>query len=304
MSSKLARTSTVVSKPSTKRYPKGGQSTARKRKRAYKPRNKKNMMISRAPFVETKSRTHEDTRVDFPALTDRNVFTAYNTQHNHMNPDSFLAMNQGLEETQMLGRAIYAKYLKMKISVRFPQPSFQVAGQDMIIPNIPQRYELVWGFVNSTQWTGTTTPNAPNATLSDVHTHINQRVIDYFNEQKDYLRFIPKRASTIQIVGRRKVYPSKKYLQITNSHDNTMSADTLTGVIPDFNTSIKWPMMKKVYYEKTAKMSAGLSGFFPNYNKLPFCVLVNPDWEQLPSANRILYCPMIAYNDCIWFSDS
>lgn len=299
MPSKLARTSTVVAKPTTKRYAKSGAP----RRKAYKPRNKKKMMIARAPFVETKSRTHEDTRSDFPTLTDRNVFTAYNTQHFHMNPDSFIAMNQGFEETQMIGRAIYAKYLKMKISVRFPQPAFQVAGASMIIPNIPQRYELVWGFVNSTQWTGTTTPNAPNATLTDIHTHINQRVIDYFNEQKDYLRFIPKRASTIQIVGRRKVYPSKKYLQIVNSHDN-VSADTLTGVIPDFNTSIKWPMMKKVHYDKTAKMAGGLPGFFPNFNKLPFCVLVNPDWEQLPSSNRILYCPMIAYNDCIWFSDS
>lgn len=299
----LARQTTYVGRPKTKRYRKGGPSTAVRRKKAYRPRNKKAMLIKRAPFVETKSRTHEDTRVDFPNLTDRNVFTTFNTPHAHINPDSFLAMQQGLEETQMIGRAIFAKWLKMKISVRFPQPYFNVGSNAMIIPPCPQRYELIWGFVNSSQWTGTTTPSAPNATLADVHAFINHRIVDYVNEQKDYLRFVPKRASTLQIIGRRKVYPSKKYLQITDSHDN-VGADTLTGVIPDFNTSISWPMMKKVHYEKTSKLDNGLPGFYPNYSRLPFAVLVNYDWENLPSTNRILYCPMIAYNDCCWFSDS
>lgn len=279
------------------------QSKKTNAKKAYKPKAKKNMMKKRAPFVETKSRTHEDTRSDFPALMDRNNFTAYNTQHVHLNPDSMLAHQQGFEEIHMLGRSIFAKYLKMKVSVRFPQPAFSVAGKAQVIPDRPQRYELVWGFVNMTNWTGNTTPSAPTASLVDLHNHINQRVVDYFNEKKDYLRFIPKRASTISIIGRRKVYPSKKYLQVVNSHDN-VGADTITGTIPDFNTSISWPMMRKIQYEKTNNISDGVSGFYPNYNRLPFAVLVNFDWEDLPSSDRVIYCPQVAYNDCLWYSDS
>lgn len=273
---------------------------------AYKPQQKKNMMIRRAPFVETKSRTHEDVIADFPALVGRNAFTAYNTALLNMNPDSFLCMKQGLEENQMIGRAVFAKYLKMKISIRFPQPSFVINGKNQIIPDRPQRYYLLWGFVNSTNWTASTSPQANTATLADVHTHINQRLIDYFNDQKDYLRFIPKRASTLTIIGRRKVYPSKKYLQVTNSHDN-VGADTITGVIPDFNTSVYWPLKKKIHYEKTNNIQDDQNqtfGFYPNYNRLPFCVLVNPDHSDLPSVDRILYCPQVAWNDALWYSDS
>ena len=263
-------------------------------------------MVRRAPFVETKSRTHEDVLVDFPSLTARNVFTAYNTGHLNMNPDSFLAMQQGLEENQMVGRSVFAKYLKMKITVRFPQPSFLVNGKNQIIPLVPQRYELIWGFVNSTNWTAATTPSAPNVTLVQVHNHINQRVIDYLNEQKDYLRFIPKKASTLTIIGRRKVFPSKKYLQSTTAYDN-LGTDTIVGVIPDFNTSVSWPMKRKIHYEKTNDIedNTGASpGFYPNYNRLPFCVLYNPDYEDLPSVDRYLYVPQVAYNDAMWFSDS
>ena len=45
-------------------------------------------------------------------------------------------------------------------------------------------------------------------TLFDINTHINQRVTDYINEQKDKLRFIPKKASTIRIEGRRRIRPN------------------------------------------------------------------------------------------------
>lgn len=300
-SGKLVRQSTAVRKPRVGRKKALKVTTKRG---AYRKPQKKNMMIRRAPFVETKSRTHEDAIVDFPSIAIRNDFQVYNSQHVHLNPDALLTMQQGLEETQMVGRSLFAKYLKMKISIRFPQPSFSVAGSPQEIPQVPQRYYLVWGFVNATNWTGNTSPKVNTATLTDVHNWINQRVVDYFNEQKDYLRFIPKKMSTLQIIGKRKVYPSKKYLQVVNSHDN-VGADTITGVIPDFNTSINWPMMRKYSYEKTSALSATTPGFYPNYNRLPFCLLVNPDWDDLPSGSqRVLQVPQIAYNDCLWYTDS
>lgn len=292
---------TVMGRKKRPARPKAGYTSKRG---AYKPQNKKAMMNRRAPFVETKSRTHEDVLVDFPSVAQRNEFQVYNSPHVALNPDSLLTMQQGLEETQMTGRTVFAKYLKMKVSIRFPQPAFSVGGTPQIIPNVPQRYYLCWGFVNATNWTGQTIPKVNTASLVDVHQWVNQRVVDYFNEQKDYLRFIPKRMSTLQIIGKRKVYPSKKYLQVVNSHDN-VGADTITGVIPDFNTSLYWLMMRKLSYEKTSDLTGGTAGFYPNYNKLPFCVLVNPDWEDLPSGSaRALQCPQIAFNDCLWYSDS
>jgi len=130
-------------------------------KGAYKKANKKNMMRKRAPFIETKSKTHEDLIVQFPGLVDRSEWRTYNTEAAHFNPETFYMFKRGMEENEVIGNSVYAKYLKMKLGIRFPQPAFTVSGMKKQIPMTPQNYELIWGFVpNSFQWTGQTTPTA------------------------------------------------------------------------------------------------------------------------------------------------
>lgn len=278
---------------------------------AYNKNRKKQMMIRRAPFTETKSKTSEDLRLDYPSLIDHLLLDTAVTERRHLNPDTFFIFKQGLEEHQMIGNSVYAKYLKQKVHIRFPQPAFETGGQQKVVPLVPQDYRLIWGWVpNPLGLTGTTTPTANNVTLNDINSHINQRVNDYLNEQKDRMRFIPKRASTIRIIGNRKIRPdlTKQSTAPAQTIDSITGADYVIGSIPDVHTSIEWKCMRKVQYEKSTKLMPE-EGHFANYSWLPFCVFVNYDFENLPEtpgvpASRQVYMPAIATNSCLWYSDS
>lgn len=277
---------------------------------AYK-KNRKNVMMKRnAPFKETKSRTHEDVRTSYPTLPDRHELVTYDTGTLSLNPDSFLCMTQGLNEDQMIGKSVYSKYINMKIKVRFPQQAFVLDGTNKILPRFPQNYELIWGWIPMpTGFTGNTTPTAPTATLEDVHSHINNRVVDYYNENTDFLRFIPKKSSTVRIIGSRRVRPNlTKYSTAPAQID---SKDDYVGSIPDWTTSISWTTMKKIHYEMTNDIdSNGNVGLYPNYHWLPFCILVNWDYYLVQTTapgsteERKLYQPSVAWNDIHYFTDS
>jgi len=280
-------------------------------KGAYNKNRKKNMMIRNAPFKETKSKTSEDLRSDYPSLIDHLLLDTAVTERRHLNPDTFFIFKQGLEEHQMIGNSVYAKYLKQKVHIRFPQPAFETGGQQKAVPLVPQDYRLIWGWVpNPLGLTGTTVPTANNVTLNDINQHINQRVNDYLNDQKDRMRFIPKRASTIRIIGNKRIRPDLSRMSTAppQTIDSITGADYVIGSIPDVHTSVEWRMMRKVQYEKSTKLMPE-EGHFANYSWLPFCVLVNYDFENLPEtpgvpAARQVYMPAVATNSCLWYTDS
>lgn len=292
---------TVGRKKSTKRFMRNTT-----KRGAYNKNKKKNMMIRRAPFVETKSKTSEDL-VDQGFLTSAPTqFYQSNTPHKHINPEVFFLWKQGLDENEVIGKSVYVKYLKRKIIVRFPQPPFLTNGTKKEIPIYPQNLELVWGFVpQPLNATGNTSPvKVYEMTKDHINAHINQRVVDYFQDRADFLRFVPKKASTIRIIGRRKVKPN---MNANSGMDPTvLSDDTIQGTIPDYNTSIYWPMMRKLHLEKTNEMNTGQGneGYFPNYAWLPFCILYDRDWDDLPANKRVAYAPSVAYNDAIYYTDS
>jgi len=305
----LQRTTTYVRAPRAKK--RRNYNTKTTRRGAYKPRNKKRMMNRRAPFIETKSKTHEDLVVQFPGLVDRSVFRTYNTESAHFNPETFYMWKRGMEENEVIGNSCYAKYLKMKLGIRFPQPAFTVSGVKKQIPMTPQNYELIWGWVpNEFGYTGQTTPTADNANINDLMAHVNQRVNDYVNEQKDKIRFIPKAASTIRIVGRRKIRPDLRFMSTAPpvTTDASVGNDYAVGTIPDRYTSVSWKMNKKLHLQPSSKLHSGDPGLYAgNFGTwLPFCTLVNWDFENLPTdpAQREPYCPSVQLCDCIWYSDS
>jgi hypothetical protein len=278
-------------------------------KKGYNKVTKKKMMRMRQPFVETKSKTHEDLAVQFPSLINRSDWYTYDTEHAHLNPETFFLWHRGMEENEVIGNSCYAKYLKMKINIRFPQPSQGTSAGAKQIPMMPQNYELIWGWIpNELNFTNTTTPKADEVTHEEINQFINHRVVDYFNEQKDKLRFIPKRASTLRITGRRKVRPDMRRLNTAppQTIDATVGADYAIGTIPDFFTSISWRMNKKLHLQPSTKLVGGDEGLYPNFGTwLPFATLVNWDYESLPGGSETkTLCPSIQYNDCIWYSDS
>lgn len=309
----LTRQSTAVGRPRSRGgYKRGARKSTVYLKRttkrgAYNRTRKKQTMIRRAPLVETKTKTTEHNTIMF-GTHPRIGFEAFNTPHAHINPDVLHFWTQGLAEQQVIGKSVFAKYLKRKLTIRFPQPnvvnSLGVAG---VIPKIPQRYELVWGFVPTpTNYSNSTTPKDDAATITDINAHINERVKDYFDQRSDRLRFIPKVASNIRIVGRRKVRPDLRYMSTAPpaTMDPSFSSTYATGSIPDYQTSIYWPMMKKLHLEFSDNLHNGQAGLYMNYQWLAFCVLVAHDWNEIPSAERPAQMAQIAYNDCIWFTDS
>lgn len=274
------------------------------KKSAYKPKNKKNMMNKRAPFVETKSKTTEDLIAQF-GIPDHQVFTTANTEAVHLNPDVYHLWQQGLGEQQIIGQSCFVKYLKRKITIRFPQPGFINTFNDKagIIPSHPMNCEIIWGFVPAPLgYTGYTTPTAPNVTQAEINGYINKRVKNYFDERKDKLRFIPAKASTIRIIGRRRVRPDLRH---TYSAPATTQYDgEVNGTIPDYHTELTWPMMKKLHLEPANDLRNGNPGLFPNYSWLAFCLVFQENWEEAPVEQRAQQSVSIAYNDCIWYSDS
>lgn len=289
------------------------------KKGAYKKKNKKALIKRRAPLVETKRKTLEDLRsANYFAgtgnnpITDHTTFTAYNTEHAHLNPLTYYLWSQGLGQSQHIGQNVLVKHLNMKIQVRFPQPSMNIAGTPQIIPAIPQHYELVWGWVPAPyQFTGSTNPAVNNPSLTDLKTHVNNRVVDYFNSRKDFLRFIPKKDCTIRIVGRRHVRPDMRF-QSTAPPSSPGVATNPTGTIPDFHTEISWKMpttAKKLWLEQTGNLDGGekLIAMYPNYSWLPFAVFVNWNHDELSTTHptsTILYCPSLAWNDICYYTDS
>ena len=291
---KLASVRKTSSRPARRKPP-----TRRRGKVA-----KKAMVKSRAPLVETKSKTTEDLVGQF-GLNNHIDFFTFNTETVHINPDVFHAWQQGLGEQQCIGQSVFVKYLKRKMTVRFPQPGFvnTFNSKAGIIPLKPMRWELIWGFIPAPlNFTGYTTPTAPNCNMSEINGYINKRVKDYFDERKDKLRFIPKKASTLRIVGRRKLRPDLRH---TATAQNTTNYDGVArGTIPDVQTSIYWPMMRKIHLEQANDLHNGNPGLYPNYSWLPFCCIFQENWEEIAPDERAQHSVSVAYNDCVYYTDS
>lgn len=320
----LARQSTYVGVPrgSNRRVPYKRNVVRKKSRRgAYKKGAKKQMAIRRAPLVETKRKSDEEIYADgFFSGTgkinendmapNRTVLEIYDTEHLMLDPLSYLLWSQGLDQSQHIGQAVNLKYTNMKIQVRFPQPSVEVAsGTFQTFPAQPMNYELVWGWVPSPlQLTGSTTPPANTVTLNQIREHINDRVTDYFNNRKDKLRFIPKKDVTLRIAGRRKVRPSLSNSTLHQMFDS--KNDEVIGTIPDYFTEISWKHNnRKIWLEQTGNLNGDSDciGMYPNYTWLPFCTLVNYNHADIPVStgyDRKLQSPSVAWNSITYFSDS
>lgn len=305
----LARTSTHVGRLPSQTKPRARQNKGfmkkTTRRGAYNKNRKKQMMIRRAPMVETKSKTSEDLVDQGFLSTAPTTFYQSNTPHKHINPEVFFLHKQGLGEAEVIGRSIFAKYLKRKLIIRFPQPPFVSAGTDKEIPYYPQSLELVWGFVPMPMnLSGNTSPvKVYENTKDHINAFINQRVVDFFQDRADFLRYVPKKASTIRIIGRRKVKPNMN--AFSGMPPQLDSKDDIIGNVPDYQTSIYWPMMRKLHLEKANDITGtGVEGYFPNYSWLPFCILYDRDWDDVPADKRNAFAPSVAYNDILYYTDS
>lgn len=295
------------------------------KKGAYKKKQKRNFINKRAAVVETKRKTREELRDPLfwsgtdpssagTTFADRMAFGVADEEIVHINPQTFYWWSQGLDQAQHIGQCITVKHLNQKIQVRFPQHGMQTAEsspRNLIVPQLPMKYTLYWGWIPAPrQLTGHSIPTIQTETVQSLDAYVNARIKDFFNDRKDRLRFIPKKDSSLRIIGSKSVKPDLRYQSTAPLIDRDAAGDKYThGTIPDWYGEIEWKFPgggKKVWLEQAVNMngsSGHMIGMFPNYSWLPFCCLVNWNHSELGATNRILQCPAVSSNDICYFTD-
>lgn len=274
---------------------------------------------------------------------------AMNTMHWHFNPDSMMYQTQGLDESQMIGRSTYQTLCAAKFLIKWPQKTMNTgipngAGSGKIfgaIPDQPMNYKLYWGYVpKKLLYTNETDPNVNGASAFNIEQAINQRVSDYFNDRQDRIQFIPKKTSTIRIIGSKKLFPPwerqtgrRPVSTVQNTVIDGKPVETLVhdGDVPDTLVKITWPINRKIHFEPTntfghraasgddpaenIALANGSTIFYRNYDHLPFAVIVSWNHDKLPendpsNANpdlrdeRTRRCPQVLVNDITYYRDS
>lgn len=226
---------------------------------------------------------------------------------------------QGIDDDMLSGQSLFAKYLKMKIQLKFPESVSVPQDQpDMYIvhgfiktsPNL-NGVNTVQGVTDPTQW----------STQNDWD-WIRSELEPYFDEREDKLRYIPKRNSNLNILGYHRIKPQQREgwgrVRTTAyqwpSGEDPAQIRTI-GTLRDYHRTLRWPMMKKLHYE------VGLTGTFTpggavvrnnncfiNMNQWrPFACLYCPQMGTNGGVNpplTVANLPEVAYNGILYYTDS
>ena len=225
---------------------------------------------------------------------------------------SYYRNSNGFKDHNCIGDSIFSKYLKMKLTVQFPE------GTNMIVN--PVKVYLITGWVTQPAgWTDETTPTDVGATASDLRTHISQQLQEYFDSKSDYLKFMEKQTSNIKIESWQSIAPNLNAAiaavpgQIDTETDPTKPPQIRTvGAVPPINRSFTWKTMRKVHLTEGTALATGndapnpdTQNLYPNHNNwLPFAIIYNRDFARMTNANAE-DVNMIAYwNDIHYYTDS
>lgn len=341
------------------------------KKKAYAPKNKKRFIRKSNPVAENKQiegsnlsttiGTNPDgTPVLYdhsnppPALPNASGFVMNTTNYVFI-PDSPCYQTQGLDESQMSGRSVYQRMCAAKLLIKWPQhtmntgintyPAFGTADQMLkgTIPETPQSYKMYWGYVPLKHMlTARTDPISTEASAYYLETQVKQRISDYFDSRRDRIAFIPKRTSTINIIGSKVLTsPNYNFNRIpTSTLVSDAAGENAEGSIADTLVKVTWPINKKIHFEPSNKFawratesspgagdvgpvapSSGATVFWRNYDHIPFLVIVSWNHDKLPIDDatittpadeeelnerwaRTRRCPHILINDITYYRDS
>lgn len=290
--------------------------------------NKKQRVKQNAIFKETKTRTDEEVHARFSAA----LPAAYYNQnplvfHGFPTADKVFplkifaldAQQQGIDEEMMNGRAIYAKYLKMKIHLQFPE--------SVNVPQDQPDIYIVHGWIkkspnlNGIQTVQTVT-NPVDWTLQNDWDWMRAELEPYFDQREDKLRYIPKQNSNLAIAGYHRIKPQQREgFGRPRTVLGTITSDPATtelrsvGTLRDYHRTLNWKMMRKIHYEVGAASqfqseAAHISrsnGLYINMNQWrPFACLYCPQYGA-PGVNPPLTAtnlPKVAYNSILYYTDS
>ena len=264
---------------------------------AYKPARKKQMAARRAPFVETKSRTHEEIYTTGNLMIDPTDFNTIPNVDSDGNAQTIVNLpvwsinhaQQGLGEDQMIGLSCYGKFLKAKLQFKLPDGAHAITHQADVY--------LVHGFVKAPFGrTSFTNPTAQATTHADFDGWVQRHLKDFFDEREAKLRFILKQNTNLRILGYRRLKNNR------NANLGVGHYGTAQGTFPMINMSCYWPVKKKMYYSPGTGPSPSHQFLYPNTQQIPFMCVYNPTAAEYTSGTD--YTIKVAYNDSFWYSDS
>ena len=322
------------------------QRAFRSKRKAYAPSNKRFVKRLTNPLAENKQITGSELSAYVGVnaaggriFTDMSVAPANQSGH-RMNTTNFIFIpdfcnyqTHGLDENQMTGRSTYQTLCAAKFLFKWPQstmktgvfkygvtPNTDIGGR---IPDQAMSYKLYWGFVPYKHMlTGQTTPTGTNVSAVELETVIKNRISDYFDSRQDRIQFIPKKTSTINIIGSKVLSAPQYHLNrmAVSGNSNPPNPD---GNIPDTLVKIKWPMNRKIHFEPTNNISGDGSSqpagvptvFYRNYDHIPFACVVSWNHNKLPEDDstatdpddrfeRTQRTPQVLINDITYYRDS
>lgn len=272
-------------------------------KGAYNKNAKKNFAIRRQPFIEVKRRTQELTATGtaLPNGVPNGITTTHAINFDHAYEFvpvwSFCSMSRGINDDQMIGSSVFAKYLKQRIVITLGHGNSTpgVAG-------IAEELRVLHGWVTAPlNLTAYTTPNATALDRGDLNTHIQNHVKEYFDDRGDPLRFRQKVNSSIKILGNRKVVRKADQYNMAPQavYDSDQSELVYEGTGDEVTVNCTWPMNKKIHYQQSTHQSGEADNwYYPLSHWLPWTMFYSPRF------GATLAGPTYRYNNIFYFSDS
>lgn len=302
-------------KSSTGGYGRAGRAHKAKymtKKGAYKKSTKQNTRNVLRPFLESKTVTGEEVASDMgvtemaPVIDNiTNPMTAVtlgrDTASNHFWCWSILSMRQGIFERTMIGKSIYAQYLKQKFQIALPSGPYMIKH--------PAQVYLIHGWCKAPlNKTAYTSPTMDGLNRGDLIEHIEDQVKQYYDERKDKLRFRPKATANLKILGFQKVRARKDDNLGVASNTVALNESTTEprGAHAEISMSCTWTIKRKLHY--TPGVTNVLQFLYTNHSWLPFTIIYNPSFAEYTDASsgsqNALYRIQVKSNNQLWFLDA
>lgn len=285
---------------------------------AYKKSVKSQMVMRRAPIVETKQRVHSDVAQinGYPAGSPE-VVNQVNPLNWRLLPtdDAFTNIalrswtrnTHGFGENQVIGNNIFSKYLNFKLQVRFPDDSkvkvgsVKTPGTYIEVPNKmiekPTKLYLVCGWITESlnyPLNSDVSPSLPAQSDADgqaIANYITQQLKPFFDDDEDKLQFRPKQTTNIKIEKYVKIAPNLDQAIATQATPEHQFADSSVsiidvkahGSIPDVYRSWSTKTNRKIPLTEGKEVSiypVDKQNLFPNNSWIPFAVIYNPDYQS------------------------
>ncbi|AXQ65447.1 MAG: hypothetical protein [Circular genetic element sp.] len=298
---------------------------------AYKKTVKSQMVMRRAPIVETKQRVASDiAAINGHAAGGDDILNPLNWRTIVVDDaftlipiDSYYRISHGLEEYQCIGNSLFSKYLNLKLQVRFPDGRAKATLPDpsgtgtyevpnVMIRNATKLY-MICGWVTRNWGLPLVQVNSENkltshtATQANLKEYIISQLKPYFDDDEDKLQFRPKATTNIKVDKYVRVKPNLTTAiasQATPANNWSVPGNPnydevvigATGSIPDVYRSWSTKTNRKLTLTEGVKITTPISPetFRDDENLYP-----NDSW--LPFC--VLYNPDYETQKARWLPD-